>query len=76
MATYDVLRLIVELLESLHISSVNGRSDGVNAIFHNVPEIVVNCLKMHVHLVLLVKVGHPAETLIMPTVDITKTPGS
>ena len=31
------------MLESLHISRVHGRSDGGNAIFQNVPEIIVNC---------------------------------
>ena len=64
MATYDVLRLRVELLESLYVSSVDGRSDRGDTIFHGIPKIVVTS-----------KVGHPAETLIIPAVDITKTPG-
>src|SRR3989337_1966753 len=61
MATYDVLRLRIELLESLHISSIHRRCDRGNTIFHNIPEIVINCLKMHSHLILPVGVVRPIE---------------
>ena len=61
MATYDILHLRVELLESLHISNIDDRSDRGNAILQNVPEIIVNCLKMQSHLVLLVGVVGPIE---------------
>ena len=61
MATYDILQLGDKLLESFHISSVYKGSDGGNAIFHNIPEIIVNRIKVHAHLVLLVVVVCPIE---------------
>ena len=56
MATCDILRLRVELLESLHIGSVQWGWNRGNTIFHNIPEIVVNCFKMHSQLILPVGV--------------------
>ena len=70
----DVLLLRFEFLESLHVSSVDGRSDRGNAIFHNIPEIVVNCLKMHSHLILPVGVVRPIEGRT-PSRDLDHTCG-
>ena len=61
MASYDILRLRVELLESLHISSIQRRCDWGSTIFHNIPEIIINCFKMHSHLILLVGVVRPIK---------------
>ena len=67
-------RLGIELLESLHISSIHRRSDGGNAIFHNVPEIVVSCIKKHSRLILPVGVVHPIEGRT-PSRDLDHTCG-
>jgi hypothetical protein len=52
MTTYDILCLRVQLLESLHVSGVDAWSHSRDSILNDEPEIVVNSLKMHSHLVL------------------------
>ena len=52
MTTYDILCLRVELLKSLHVSGIDAWSHDRHSILNDELEIVVNCLKMHSHLVL------------------------
>ena len=49
-----------------------GVTEGMPAIFHNVPEIVVNCLKMHSHLILPLGVVHPVKGRT-PSTDLDHT---
>ena len=56
MATYDILRLRIELLESLHISSSDTFTDLGNAVLDDILEVDINGFKMHAHLILLVGV--------------------
>ena len=78
MATYDILCLRIELLESLHISRGDTFTSFGNAILDDILEVDINGFKMHVHLILPVgysvpsNTGQAAETLIIPAVDIAK----
>ena len=69
------------MCEPLDISSGDTFTDLGNACLDDILEIDINGFKMHTRLILPVgvtvpsKTGHAAETLIIPAVDISKTPG-
>ena len=56
MTTDDVLGSRIQLNEPLDISSGDTFTDLGNAILDDIPEVDINCLKMHVHLILPVGV--------------------
>ena len=64
MTTDDVLCSRVQLNELLDISGGDTFTSFGNAILDDIPEVDVNGFEMHA-----------TETLIIPVVDIAKTPG-
>ena len=81
MTTDDVLDSGVQLNELLDISNDDTFTNLGNAILDDTPEVDINGFKMHAHLILPVGIfssiedGARSETLIIPAVDIAKTPG-
>ena len=67
--------------ELLDISGGDTFTSFGNAILDDIPEVDINGFKMHAHLILPVGIfssiedGEAAEILIIPAVNIAKTPG-
>ena len=81
MTTDDILGSGIQLNELLNIGSSDTFTSLGDAILDDIPEVDVNGFKMHAHLILplgifsSIKDGARSETLIIPAVDIAKTPG-
>ena len=82
MTTDDVLCSGVQLNELLDINRGDTFISFGNTVLDDIPEVDINGFKMHAHIILPVGIfssiehGQAAETLIIPAVNIAKTPGA